>query len=179
VAAEPLASNFCLSTIVLVALTIPAGVAAEDSVSTRFLGSPDGQYKLTLKISATEMIGTLQRLLIPNQTLWQQSVPIGTGFLQGFVTDTGYVLVCNNTELDSEPVVTALNPQAGVMASYSLNDLAAVLNRSAVELRQTAVSDGWMQGRAELVDGRAVSIPLGDGVLLVDTVNGGLTPIFD
>lgn len=179
VVAAQLASNCWLRMLVLLALTTPAAQAAQDSVSTRFLGSPDGQYKLTLKISGAEMTGTLQRLLIPNQTLWQQSLSVGSGLLSGFVTDAGHVIILNDSQRNSEPVVTALNSQAVVIASYSLNDLAGVLNTTAEELRQVAAPGSWMQSRAVFIDGRSVSISLGNVELLVDVTNGGLTPVFD
>jgi hypothetical protein len=143
----------------------------------RFLGSPDGSYKLTLDLMQTDAgaatAARLQRLLIPNRTLWEKSLPAGAGFRLGYVNDSGQVILINDAMRESDVVVVVVNSQSAAAVDYRFSDIRGYLQNSA----SGGLSlEDWQLVQFQVEQEFGVSVSFEGLGLLVRFDDGGLTP---
>lgn len=93
----------------------------------RFLGSPDGSYKVTLITTDTGTQATMQRLLIPNRTLWQRPLPGGAGPHSGYVSNSGQLIVINKAAQPGDVVVVVVSSAESATVEYQLAEVSELI----------------------------------------------------
>ena len=140
--------------------------AFSSAAEQRFLGSPDGSYKVTLISTGDSIEATMQRLLIPNRTLWQQTLPGGAELHSGYVSNTGELVVINAAATSSDVVLVVVAALESAPREYRLQEINEYLAQHAED---ALTPDQWNGLEAQSRPQGGVLIALSGIELIVDS----------
>lgn len=158
-------------------MTTAIGAAGNEDATTqtRYLGSPSGEYKLTVETTGDTITATLMRLIIPNETLWQKDLSYLSESHTGFISNNGTVVLLNlRNSTFARRAVTIFSSDGSLLQEYTAEDIAQTLENSIPEHADLKPDQIATSGASLLKNGRIV-VPMKNVELLIDTTNGALT----
>jgi hypothetical protein len=171
----PLRFFSSVAVLVMTAVSSWAAGNAQVAAQTRYLGSPSGEYKLTVERTGDTTRATLKRLIIPNETLWHKDLSYLSAGHAGFIGDNGTVVLLNlRDDRFASSAVRIFRSDGSLLEEYTAEDIAQTLKNSSPEHADVKPDQISTSSAPHLKYGR-IEVPMGNAALLIDLDTGALT----
>jgi hypothetical protein len=171
----PLRFFSTVAVLVMTAVSASAAGNADEKAQTRYLGSPSGEYKLTVETTGDTTRATLKRLIIPNETLWHKDLSYLSAGHAGFIGDNGTVVLLNLRDgRFASSAVRIFRSDGSLLEEYTAEDIARTLKNSSPEHADVKPDQISTSDPPHLKYGR-IDVPMGSAALLIDLDTGALT----